>query len=108
MDNNNGIGWLFKGIAVLFVLAGIAIFLRILFYSGNTISFGLGNAFGGLFEFVVFVWIAFWIFGWMFRPCWGHGHQRGRRAREILKARYAKGEISKKELQKMMDDLDNI
>ena len=108
MDNDNGISWVFKGIAVLFVLAGIAIFFKILFYSGNVISFSLGNSLGNIVGFVIFIWIAFWICSWMFRPyCWS-GRRRGRRAKEILKSRYARGDISKKEMEHMMDDVDRF
>ncbi len=95
---------MYRGLAIMFVLIGIGI----LFNSGSVSSGGFvwnWGWFGGIFGFVFFIWIFTCIFGWP----WGwrhrhHGYERDEK--DVLKIRYAKGEISKKQYEIMMKDLD--
>lgn len=67
---------------------------------------GLSYGFGW---FMPFMMIVFWcgiiaLIVWAVRNSRGHGH---RRALEILKERYAKGEITKKEFEATKKDLES-
>lgn len=76
---------------------------------------GLGFGFGGFFM-VIFWGLLIWAIVALVRGgssfgsgcCGGHGHMgkgNGDDAMEILKHRYAKGEINKEEFEKMKKDL---
>ncbi len=105
----------------MFVLIGIAAVLSVILNSHSFISSGyslfgaLGGLMGaliGLFFLIVFVWFIIWIFrfvGWSSRSWryqsgwWDHDESM-----EILRERYAKGEITKEEYYRLMSDLKRI
>ena len=97
------------GLVGLFVLVGISIALSWLFFSvrpvGTFYPFFPFGWFGGLFLFfLILVWVARWIF-WPWRYAWGpHGH-RPDAAFQILRERYARGEITKEQYDQMARDL---
>ena len=82
-------------------------------YFGHMGGFGFG--FGWIFMFFfwgLIIWAIFALVrGVSGHGCWGgyhhdeHGH-KGNNALNILKERYAKGEISKEEFEKMKKDLE--
>ncbi len=105
------------GFFVMLVLIGVAVVLAVLTRTtpvGNALfPFGFGWVWGIL-GFFFFLWIFSWIFspwGWgrswwrwggpyrYYQP-WGHED-----AVEILRARYARGEITKEQFDSMMQDL---
>lgn len=81
-------------------------------YYGNMMGWGFG--FGWIFMLIfwgLIIWAIFALIrGVSGQGCWGghrhdeHGHKRNN-ALDILKERYAKGEISKEEFEKMKKDL---
>jgi putative membrane protein len=104
--------WPGIGIAIMFMFIGIAIFIGIIFSIANG-SFGFGS-FGSvwnllwLFFVIWFIsWIFFrpWRYGYMHRHGYRHWHQDEEDAIEILKRRYAKGEITEAQFRKMMAEL---
>jgi len=61
------------------------------------------------FGFLIFFFLIFGVFRWLFFP-WGRGYYGGRWQRwgtpeEILRRRYARGEITKDQFDQMMRDL---
>ena len=107
------------GLFGLIVLVGVSIIASLLFFgprtSGTFYPFFPGFFFpfhfgwlGGIFIILVFFLIA----RWFFLP-WRNGntsgfyrqHSDGNSARNILKERYAKGEITKEQFEQMMLDL---
>lgn len=89
-------------------------------YFGNMMGWGYGPGSGlfggflGLIFMVVFWGLVIWAAVSLFRGSWGGGgccggqHRQGgndESALEILKKRYAKGEITKEEFEKMKNDL---
>ncbi|MCL4333381.1 MAG: SHOCT domain-containing protein [Candidatus Thermoplasmatota archaeon] len=106
------------GLAIMLVLIGVAAVLGVIFNTHNYtvnglnwlgIASGIAGTLIGLFVLFIFIWFIVWIFrfvGWSSRSWkyysgwWGHDE-----AMEILRERYAKGEISKEEYDKMMNDL---
>ena len=106
------------GLSVMFILIGVAAVLSVVFnihnYTVNGINWlgiasGIAGTLIGLFVLFIFIWFIVWIFrfvGWSSRSWkyhsswWGHDE-----AMEILRERYAKGEITKEEYDKMMNDL---
>jgi uncharacterized membrane protein len=103
-------GWLFGGIAVFLL---VAILLAILFhpyyapgmmpYFGGWYFFPFGFFF---FFFIIFGVgrLIFWPWGWGWRRNWYY-HQHDEAA-DILRQRYARGEITKDQFTAMMKDLE--
>lgn len=62
------------------------------------------------FGFLFFLFFLFFIFRWVFRPWrWGWGHPfwgDSYDAMEILRRRYARGEVSREEFERMTRDLE--
>jgi putative membrane protein len=110
------VGW---GVFGLIVLVGVSIIASLLFFGPRSsgIFYPFFPAFffpfhfgwlGGIFIFLVFFLIARWIFlpwrnGNMSSSYWEHRGDNS--AHNILKERYAKGEITKEQFEQMMLDL---
>ena len=118
MENRTYAGrWISWGFFAMFVLIGVAAVLAVLTRgtpSGSAAMFPFGFSWvWGIFGFFFFLWIFSWFFrpwGWgrwwrwggpygYYRP-WGHED-----AIEILRARYARGELTKEQFDSMMQDL---
>lgn len=110
------------GLSIMFILIGITGVLGVIFNPHN-FSFSTGGWVGAawgvlvilidLFFLFIFIWVIVWFarsLGWMSRSYryysggwdwWDHDD-----ALEILRERYAKGEISKEEYDRMREDLE--
>jgi putative membrane protein len=96
--------WMWYGLGAMFVLIGVAIILAI--YYGRTTPEGYPYGFGWLWGFIWIPFAFFWIFGWGWR---GYRYRRYRYddgAYQILRERYARGEITKEQFEQMMRDLE--
>jgi uncharacterized membrane protein len=104
--------WMWYGLGAMFVLIGLAVVVGELYPGAGAASttgpmFGFGwvsNVFAILFA----VWIFSWIFGWGWRGSRRHryrGWYPDDNAYQIIKERYAKGEITKEQFDQMMRDL---
>ncbi|MFI5412565.1 MAG: SHOCT domain-containing protein [Candidatus Micrarchaeales archaeon] len=109
IQSNESRDWIHKGLAIMFVLIGIAIVISVI-YPQQTAGvnmmfpyFSGWNWFGGIFGFFVMIWFFSWIFRSWFWPTKYRKYNGDEKS--ILKVRYAKGEISKKEYDEMMKDL---
>ncbi|MDE1869129.1 MAG: hypothetical protein KGH60_04165 [Candidatus Micrarchaeota archaeon] len=111
--HDNGPRLIFKGLMILLILIGLAIFASAVISAarGGTpiatmMSFGWGwvwNIIGIIFA----IWILSWIFRWAF---WGHPHRHYARhwwgdERTIARMRYAGGDITKKEYDEIIRNL---
>lgn len=92
------VGW---GIVGLIVVIGAAVTLSA-FASGGRMSFFPFGWLGGIFLVLLVFWIAKWFFWPWGRGWYGYEH---RSAEQILRERYARGDISKEQFQQMMSDL---
>lgn len=102
-------------IFLLFVFLIAAVFASIM--AVIMIPFGMYpyfvNPFWHIFGIIIGVLFLFWIFSWVFRPRFyvrryrwnGFGTFNSSNAEEILKMRFARGEISKKEFEEMMHEI---
>ena len=118
------VGWILGG---LFALVIIGVFVIPLLFVGGWGwgHIGPGPYYTGSyyfpffffpFGFLIFLFVAFfvvrtifWGFGWGRRGWYGYGHGHWRYssdAREILRRRYASGEITKEQFDQMKKDLD--
>jgi putative membrane protein len=109
------------GLTVMFILIGIAAILSVIFNSHtfpNTFSGWISVAGSvvdgliGLFFLFIFIWAIVWFartIGWISKSSRYSGHNwrwwDHDDALEILRERYAKGEISKEQYDKMREDL---
>ena len=98
--------WMWYGLAAMFVLIGVAAVLAVYYGGLGTSSFNFDwvwNIIGLL--FVV------WIFSMLIRGgWWGRGYRYRRRwygndEYQILRERYARGEITKEQFEQMTKDL---
>ena len=114
--NSEAARWVSVGFLVLVVFVGAAFVLAALArppFTGMMMPmFGFGWVWG-LFGILFFFWI-FWFFASFFgrRAWWGWGRPYGSyrpwyrdEAEEILRARYARGEITKEQFDSMTADL---
>jgi len=103
------IGW---GIAGLLLLIGVAVLVGAVVRATIGPTAGFGGFFFFPFGFFFFLFFLFFVFGW-FR-WWGWGGWRGYpmmwgyhdSAAEILRRRYARGEISKDQFDQMIRDIE--
>ncbi len=109
---------LWVGVGVVVVVVGLFAFLTGLYSNGTATPspayyapfFPIGFPWvGGIFS----LFFLFWAVSWFFRPWgWGWGYRRRYGwwrydgASQILRERYAKGEISKEQFDQMMRDLE--
>jgi putative membrane protein len=109
-------GWILFGVAILAVVAlfGAAAFGGYAYAPMMPMPYYGYHFFGGWFFFpfglLFFLFFVFFIGRWIFWP-WGRGWRHGYwynygDAREILRQRYAKGEITKDQFEQMMRDLE--
>ena len=112
--------WVWVGVGVAVVVVGVTAFLAGL-YSSGSVQITTTTPPQTFFAPVGFGWVGaifsifflFWVVSWFFRP-WGWGYRRryGWRwwrydgASEILRERYARGEITKQQFEEMMRDLE--
>jgi uncharacterized membrane protein len=105
-----GVNWLFKGLAVLFILVGLAAFISIILYAVRnpglpafaSTGFGWGWAWNVI-GLLVFAWVVLWLLRMLFHAGGWRGHGGGRRE---ARRRYARGEISRKQYLEIIKDLD--
>lgn len=104
--------WL--GLAVMFILIGAGVFISSVFRPATApvtmMSFPFD--FGWIWGLVGIVFVV-WIFSWGFRWAWGPSRRYYRQsywyrddAHEILRQRYARGEITKDQFDQMTRDLE--
>lgn len=104
-------GWLMVCLILLAILAFV-IALTVRVFSRPAITYYYGGPFLLFFPFgiLLFFLIVFVVARLIFLP-WGLGHRRAywrhhSEAAEIVKARYARGEITKEQFDQMMRDLE--
>ncbi len=108
----DGFSWLFKGLAVLFVFVGLAVFVSAVLYvvmnPGSMPFTASGFEWGWVWNVVgllIFIWILVWLFRLPFRR---HRHWRYYDDEKgIARRRYADGEITRKQYLEIVKDLEN-
>lgn len=103
------------GLAVMFILIGAGIFISSVFRPvtpptlvGYPRMFGFGWIWG-LVGLVFIIWVFGWVFSWMLWPSRRYYRRGGwyrDDAHQILRERYARGEITKEQFDQMTRDLE--
>ncbi len=104
----DGMRWLWIGLAGMFILIGAAILFEAVtgkLYTGQTAS-----TTGGWISSVVWAIVAMWVLTLIFWPGGRHTSEwrhleRNDEAIEIIRKRYASGEITKEQYDQMVNDL---
>ena len=105
--------WLWIGLAIMPVLIGAGVFLSILL-NGSAVLANPGSVWAILGPVIGFSFLFFWIFTWAGHPAsrrywrrryWRYGPEDDE-ALQVLRARYARGEITKEQLDQMTRDLE--
>jgi len=104
------IGW---GIAGLLLFIGVVVLVGAILRAAIGPGAGFGGFFFVPFGFFFFLFFLFFVFGWFRWWGWGWGGWRGYpmmwgyhdSAAEILRHRYARGEITKDQFDQMMRDI---
>ena len=104
--------WIGLGIFALLILLGVAAILatllRVPMVAPGTFP-GMGWVWG-FFGFIFFLWILMWFVRFAMWPWWRtqpwRWHSHRDEASEILRVRYARGEITKDQFEAMLQDLD--
>ena len=106
------LGWLLVCLILLAILAFVIALTVRVFFTPATSPYHGGRFFLFFFPFgiLLFCLVVFAIVQPIFRP-WGGGYRRAHwrhysEAAEIVKARYARGEITKEQFDQMMRDLE--
>ena len=104
--------WLWIGLAIVFVLIGAAVFVSLVFLNGAALS-NSGSVWGVVGPLIGFFFLIFFVFGWAWFPNRGRYKRRWRYygpdeddAVQLLRQRYARGEITKEQLEQMTKDLE--
>lgn len=116
-DGGPRLQWLWIGLAIMFILIGAGVFIGMVFgpsaaVTSGTVMMRFPFGFGwiwGIVGILFFVWIISWMFSWAWGPSRRHYRRRywyGDEAYEILRARYARGEITKEQFEQMSRDLE--
>ncbi|MCI4318149.1 MAG: SHOCT domain-containing protein [Thermoplasmata archaeon] len=120
--HEEGHHWISIGIAIMLAFIGLAVLLSVAFPGGMMHNGGPGFMVGwgwgwvwGIFWLIIFLWII----GWLIRGAmwtggaWGyHASRHYRRyngwdpASQILRERYARGELNRDQFDQMMRDLE--
>ena len=108
--------WLWIGLAIMFVLIGASVFVSVVFLNGSTALSNPGAVWGFVGPAIGFFFLILFISGWAwFAP---YGRRMGMRkyrgyygpddddAVQVLRQRYARGEITKEQLEQMTRDLE--
>ncbi len=110
-DHGHHMKWMWYGMGIMFVLIGVAVIFGIFYRAPAgtayySYDFGWGwNILGILFFIWMLSWVFCWRWGWRGR---GYRYRRWYRdddAYNILRQRYAKGEITKEQFDQMTRDL---
>lgn len=112
-QGSKGVGrYVAWGLLGLIILVGISIATSIIFFVPRSVGtfyplFPFSPFHFGILGVIFLIFIIFWIARWLFRPWRGRYHTWYREddAHEIIRERYAKGEITKEQFEQMMRDL---
>lgn len=104
--------WFWVGLAAMFILFGVAAVIQAL-YGNPSVAPSRGAPYFGWMWGLLGVLLLVWFVGLIFRPPWWYrrGSYQHRwawgsdEAAEILKVRYAKGEITGDQFERMMQEL---
>ena len=105
--------WLWIGLAIMFVLIGTSVFVSVVLQNGSAGVSNSGAVWGWLGPLIGFFFLIFFVFGWAWFP-YGRRYRRRWRfygpdeddAVQLLRQRYARGEITKEQLEQMTRDLE--
>ena len=105
----SGLRWIEMGLGAMFVLIGSAVFLGVVYdiFTSRSISLGIGSFIGNIFGWIILVFIFVWVCRWIFGSSKYAWHPHRGSSISIARIRYAGGEISKREFEQIVKDLEN-